>query len=43
VLLVAGGVTATVVRAGGQPPDPAPFPVGELPGWLGPALSASAP
>jgi hypothetical protein len=35
LLLVAGGVGAGVLRAGGQPPNPAPFRVVELPWWLG--------
>jgi hypothetical protein len=35
LLLVAGGVSGAVLRAGGQPPDPAPFHSVELPWWLG--------
>ena len=34
LLLVAGGVGAAVLRAGGQPPNPAPFRVVELPWWV---------
>ena len=41
LLLVAGGVSAAVLRAGGQSPDPAPFPVAQLPWWVGEYLSAS--
>jgi hypothetical protein len=35
LLLVAGGVGGAVLRAGGRPPDPAPFHSVELPWWLG--------
>jgi hypothetical protein len=35
LLLVVGGVSGAVLRAGGRPPDPAPFRVAELPWWLG--------
>jgi hypothetical protein len=34
LLLLAGGVSAAVLRAGGQPPDPAPFHATELPWWV---------
>jgi hypothetical protein len=34
LLLVSGGVGAAVLRAGGQPPDPAPFHVTQLPWWV---------
>jgi hypothetical protein len=35
LLLVAGGVSAAVLRAGGQPPNPAPFSGMQLPWWVG--------
>ena len=34
LLLVAGGVGAAVLRAGGRPPDPAPFHATQLPWWV---------
>jgi predicted Ser/Thr protein kinase len=34
LLLVSGGVGAAVLRAGGQPPDPAPFHATQLPWWV---------
>ncbi len=36
VLLVAGGSAGALARAAGQRPDPAPFPVWQLPWWAGP-------
>jgi hypothetical protein len=34
LLLIAGGIGAAVLRAGGRPPDPAPFHATELPWWV---------